>query len=322
MSSMGLAVYLVLPQLAGLRETGIAIAQASWWLAPLLGGLEGLALFAYGHMLHILITTGGQAVPESVVQRSTVMGYAIGRALPGGTGAAFALVVASFRNRGLDPVVTGTAMWATGLLSSVVLALMLPIAALLGLFSGHLGSIGVSAVVAAVGVIAIAVVVPIGLQDPEALGRRVRRLVTAVARGPLRNRLDPDSLADGATRGARNILELIRDRRTLSRVACWAAANWLLDAAVVAVLALTVGTGTPLTAVLLAYIVAQIVAALPLTPGGVGVVETAMVGAFVASGAPAAAATATVLGWRLVSHWLPIPIGLALMPEALRKSPL
>lgn len=71
---------------------------------------------------------------------------------------------------------------------------------------------------------------------------------------------------------------------------------------------------------LLACVVAQLAAAIPLTPGGVGVVETAMIGVLVASGAPAAAATATVLGWRLVSHWLPIVVGLALLPS-LRGAP-
>jgi uncharacterized protein (TIRG00374 family) len=52
----------------------------------------------------------------------------------------------------------------------------------------------------------------------------------------------------------------------------------------------------------------------PLTPGGVGFVEAAMTGTLVAAGSPAAAATATVLGWRLVSHWIPILVGLALLP--------
>ena len=41
-----------------------------------------------------------------------------------------------------------------------------------------------------------------------------------------------------------------------------------------------------------------------------------MIGSLVAAGAPVAAATTTVLGWRLVSHWLPILIGLALLPTA------
>lgn len=100
----------------------------------------------------------------------------------------------------------------------------------------------------------------------------------------------------------------------LARATAWALANWLLDVAVVFVLALTIGLGTPLSAILLACVVAQVAAAIPLTPGGVGIVETAMIGTLVASGAPATAATVTVFGWRPVSHWLPIPFGLLLVP--------
>ncbi|MFA9431871.1 YbhN family protein [Egicoccus sp. AB-alg2] len=135
-----------------------------------------------------------------------------------------------------------------------------------------------------------------------------------LARGPLRKRVRPGAVAGLVERGAVGVRDLATDRRALLAATGWAAANWLLDVAVVVVLASTIGAGTPLTGVLLAYIVAQLAASVPLTPGGVGIVETAMVGALVGAGAPAAAATVTVLGWRLVSHWLPIVVGLALLP--------
>jgi uncharacterized protein (TIRG00374 family) len=60
----------------------------------------------------------------------------------------------------------------------------------------------------------------------------------------------------------------------------------------------------------LAYIVGQLAAAVPLTPGGVGVVEATTTGALAAQGVPAGQAAAVVLAWRLVSHWLPIVAGL------------
>ncbi|MGH3007132.1 MAG: lysylphosphatidylglycerol synthase transmembrane domain-containing protein [Gaiellaceae bacterium] len=55
-------------------------------------------------------------------------------------------------------------------------------------------------------------------------------------------------------------------------------------------------------------------AAVPITPGGVGVVEATMTGMLVAAGAPAGEAIAAVLGYRLVSHWLPIVVGLLFLP--------
>ena len=62
-------------------------------------------------------------------------------------------------------------------------------------------------------------------------------------------------------------------------------------------------------AVLVAYGVANIAAALPLTPGGLGVVEATVSGILVGFGTPRSIAIWGVMAWRLVNFWLPIPIG-------------
>ncbi len=54
---------------------------------------------------------------------------------------------------------------------------------------------------------------------------------------------------------------------------------------------------------------ANIVAALPITPGGLGVVEATVSGILVGFGTPRSIAIWGVLAWRLVNFWLPIPIG-------------
>lgn len=315
MVTLGLGVHLVLPQLAGLRATGEAIAQASWWLLPLVILLEVASLAAYGRLLLVLLRRAHAVVGEGFVQRTVLVGNAVGRALPGGTGTAFALVLGGFRRRGVDTATIGTALWAAGLLSSAVLGLLLPIGAVLGLLGGHLGGIGVSTAAAAVCAVAVAALAPVALRDADAFAARIGALLDRRTPAVLRRRLDVPAIEQGVRRGAANLRDLGRDRRVLVTACAWAAANWLLDVAVVVALAMTVGRGVPLIAVLLSYVVAQLAAAVPLTPGGVGIVETAMVGVLVASGAPGAAATATVLGWRLVSHWLPIPAGLVLLPS-------
>lgn len=48
---------------------------------------------------------------------------------------------------------------------------------------------------------------------------------------------------------------------------------------------------------------------LPLTPGGIGIVEGVLIPTLMGFGAPAQVALVGVLGWRLVSFWLPIPVG-------------
>ena len=50
-------------------------------------------------------------------------------------------------------------------------------------------------------------------------------------------------------------------------------------------------------------------AAVPITPGGLGVIEAVLIPTLVAFGAPAAVAAVGVVAYRLVNFWLPIPVG-------------
>jgi hypothetical protein len=61
--------------------------------------------------------------------------------------------------------------------------------------------------------------------------------------------------------------------------------------------------------VLLAFGVAQIVASLPLIPGGIGLVEGSLAVILVAYGAHRAPALAVVLVYRFLTFWLVITIG-------------
>ena len=61
--------------------------------------------------------------------------------------------------------------------------------------------------------------------------------------------------------------------------------------------------------VLLAYVVAMALAIVPITPGGLGFVETGLTGALVLAGVDANSAVVATLLYRLMSFWLPIPVG-------------
>ena len=54
---------------------------------------------------------------------------------------------------------------------------------------------------------------------------------------------------------------------------------------------------------------ANILAVIPITPGGLGVVEFIAISTLTGFGVPGGVATAGVLCWRLVNFWLPIPFG-------------
>jgi len=50
---------------------------------------------------------------------------------------------------------------------------------------------------------------------------------------------------------------------------------------------------------------------IPLTPGGLGFVEAGLAGLLVLAGVEAGDAAVATLAYRLVSFWLPLPVGAA-----------
>ena len=62
--------------------------------------------------------------------------------------------------------------------------------------------------------------------------------------------------------------------------------------------------------VLLAYAAAGIVALVPITPGGLGIVEASLSGLLVLAGVPGGKALVATLAYRLASYWLPLLAGL------------
>jgi uncharacterized protein (TIRG00374 family) len=61
--------------------------------------------------------------------------------------------------------------------------------------------------------------------------------------------------------------------------------------------------------VLVAYAVAGLLALLPFTPGGLGVVEAGLSALLILAGVPGGDAVVATLGYRIISYWLPILVG-------------
>jgi uncharacterized protein (TIRG00374 family) len=71
--------------------------------------------------------------------------------------------------------------------------------------------------------------------------------------------------------------------------------------------------------VLLAYAATAVIALVPLTPGGLGIVEASLSGLLVLAGVPSANAIIATLAYRLVTYWLPIFVGGGIYIEFRRR---
>jgi hypothetical protein len=88
-----------------------------------------------------------------------------------------------------------------------------------------------------------------------------------------------------------------------------AAGNRMFDYAALVAALTAFGVHARPSEVLLAYVVAQALALVPITPGGLGFVESGLTTLLVLIGVGADQAVIGTLLYRLASFWLPIPVG-------------
>jgi uncharacterized protein (TIRG00374 family) len=136
---------------------------------------------------------------------------------------------------------------------------------------------------------------------------RAAKIVRAIARRiPF---IDEDAVDRVVHRFAGRLRALGHDRALLWRAIAWASANWLLDAASLWLFIAAFGHRTDVVGLLVSYGLAQVLAAIPLTPGGLGVVEATLTATLVGFGVPKGTAVLGVIAWRLFEFWIPIPVG-------------
>jgi uncharacterized protein (TIRG00374 family) len=86
--------------------------------------------------------------------------------------------------------------------------------------------------------------------------------------------------------------------------------RWALDYATLLAALAAVGSQPRPSLVLLAFCAAQLLAQIPITPGGLGFVEAGLTAMLTLAGVPASAAVLATFAYRLFSYWLPLPVGL------------
>ena len=70
--------------------------------------------------------------------------------------------------------------------------------------------------------------------------------------------------------------ELVKDQQLLGRVLFWAACNWMLDAAALWVFILAPSERVDIDVLIIVFGIANVLAVIPITPGGLGYVDTGL----------------------------------------------
>ncbi len=143
-----------------------------------------------------------------------------------------------------------------------------------------------------------------------------RKEVDLDAPTPKLDRYEKEHARIGAA--LRQVVTTLRQARRVSFVD-WnlalgtTAAKWLLDAGCLWASCEAFGISIGVFKLSAIYLGIQLVRQVPLTPGGIGVIEVALLAGLVSAGAEEGPAAAAVLVYRMLSAWLIIPIGYLVM---------
>lgn len=305
-----------LPSVAAVGDA-IAGADTSWLAVAAVAEFVSMGMFA--RQQRRLLFAFGVRMPR---HRALALSYsrsAIAISLPAGSAISAAYAFRQFRTDGASKRTAATVMVLSGLLSFAALGLLYATGALAAA-AVHLGMAwqekpGVASFAVALSTALIAFV---GLFAWQSSGQihphrpRVHRPV--MARWP-RLALLLRPLTDAIT-SSREV-----DGRHWTLALGAAVANWLTDLLCLYAAARAFALPVSLVEIGAVYLTVQVVRQVPLTPGGIGVIEVSLLAGLISAGAGDAAAAATVLVYRLLSCWLIIPVGLLCWFGLRRLSP-
>ncbi len=302
---LGLFVgYLVVPRLAGASKNLDLLSRIhpAWLAAGVV--LEAGALFSYALLSRTLLPRGDPGLFRLAQIMMATM--ALGHVAPGGVVTGPSLGYQLLTAEGVAGADAAFLLAGQAIGSAVVLNAILWVALLASLPLA--GYHPVYLTVAALGIAALAATTALVYTFSRGEERAVRIVRALGRRIP---RVGADRLEHLVRQFAESLGRLAAHRELLGRGTLWASLNWLLDAAALWAFLTAFGRVVEPVELFVAYGVAMVLAVIPITPAGLGIVEATSISLLVSFGVPAGVATFGVLAWRLVAFWLPIPIGAA-----------
>jgi putative heme transporter len=289
-----------------LTKTLSALGHAKPGLIGAAVGAEWISMVSFARLQRRLLRAGDLELAIESVLAITFAGNALSVSVPiAGAGLGVAFTYQQFERRKVLPAAAGFVSVVSGVVSTVALTMIVAAGALVSGndVAGIFGLLGAVLIVAAFFGLVLAIRIP-------ALQRLVERLATGVVRVVQRVRRKPSEPADVVVARAREGLLNLHLGKTDWLVALvLALLNWLGDAACLALSIRAAGLPIPFHKLILVWSAGQAAGSLGFTPGGLGVVEVALIAALIGIGLPAAGATASVLIYRLISLWLVLSVG-------------
>jgi uncharacterized protein (TIRG00374 family) len=293
----------LLPRLGGLtREAaGLRHARPAFLAAAIVA--QALSLGCYAQLYRQVLATLGAQVRFRLAADVTLATFFVSHLTPFGSATGTLVNASTLETEGIAAATTGEAIALTSLTSTIALIVLFG-AGFAATAGRHVSPqyLVVAGIALLLVVMVLAAVLAVGAHP--AVAGRAGRWAASVARH-VRPGIDPEKVAETSRRLASQARSALTGRAFLASFG-FAAGDLLFDLLSLDLVFLALRYQPGFGPLAVAYAAANIASAIPLTPGGLGVIEVTLVAITAGFGAPRATAVLAVLGYRIPNYWLPL----------------
>ncbi len=296
-------VVFVLPLIPDFREAADKLLDVNPLLLVVGVAFQVASWFCYSLLTSAALGEGARPVSEMRMFRIQMSTKALSGIVPGGNAAGSALGYRLMTLSGIKGPDAGFALATAGIGSAVVLNLILWLGLMISIPRRGVNPLYASAALAGVIIMIIAVILVLGVIHGRGRAERVIRWIAGTLH------FSGDKATDVLRQVGTRMEELFDDKQLLKRTVIWAATHWLTGAASLWVFLRAFGTTLDFDALIVVFGLANVMAVIPLTPGGLGVVDATYVATLVGFGVVRHPAVLAVASFRIAQLWLPILVG-------------
>jgi len=296
-------IFGLLPRLGGLTRDAAGLRHARPVFLAAAVVAQAVSLGSYAQLYRQVLAALGARIRFRLAADVILATFFVSHLTPFGSATGTLVNASTLESEGIAATTTGEAIALTSLTSTIALIILFGtgFAATAGRHVSHQYLV-LAGVALFLVVIVLATVLAVGAH-PAIVGR-AGRWAASVARH-VRPSIDPDKAAQTTTRLA-SLARTALTGRDFAVSSGFASGNLLFDLLSFDLVFLALRYQPGFGPLAVAYAAANIASAIPLTPGGLGVIEVTLVAVAVGFGAPRATAVLAVLGYRIVEFWLPL----------------
>ena len=301
--ALAAGVFGLLPRLGGLARdaAGLRHARPAFVAAAIVA--QAVSLGCYALLYRRVLASLGARLRFRVAAEVTLSTFLISHVTPFGSATGTLLNVSTLEAEGIGASTTGEAIGLTSLVSSVALIALFG-TGLVATAGRHVSAtyLRIAGIALVLVVLMLAIALLVGAHP--GIAERAARRAAGWARH-VRPSIDPEKAAQTSKRLVVLARSALTGRAFLESYG-FASADLLFDLLSLDLMFLAFRYQPGFGPLAVAYAAANIASAIPITPGGLGVIEVTLVAITVGFGAPRATAVIAVLGYRVVNYWLPL----------------